>query len=252
MSFNGKVVLITGAGDGIGKDTAILFAKKGAKVAINDLDAKKGNATLERVKEEGAQACFIQGDVSDVKQVKKIVEGVTEAFGQIDILVNNAGICTGGRVDNTSEEDFDKMMAVNVKGVFFLSKYVVLEMKKHGGGAIVHIASIAAVKGTRDRAAYAASKGAIISLTKSMAIDYIKDNIRVNCICPGTTHTPSLEARILASENPEATRADWTARQPVGRFGKTEEIAQSVLFAASDEVAFMHGSILAIDGGESI
>jgi len=252
MLFTEKVVLITGSGDGIGKDTAILFAKEGAKVVINDLDSKKGNLALERVKEEGTEAIFIQGDVSNTIEAKKIVDETVKAFGRIDILVNNAAICPAGRVDNTSEKDFDKAMAVNVKGVFFVSKYSVLEMVKQGGGVIVHISSIAAIKGTRDRAVYAATKGAIIALTKSMAIDYIKENIRVNCICPGTTHTPSLEARIQATEDSEATRADWIARQPMGRFGKSEEIAHAILFAASDEVSFMNGSVLSIDGGESI
>jgi NAD(P)-dependent dehydrogenase (short-subunit alcohol dehydrogenase family) len=252
MLFTNKVVLITGAGDGMGRDTAILFAKKGAKIVINDLNPKNGNITLERVKSEGAEAIFVQGDVSDTADAERIVAEAVKAFGRIDILVNNAGIVPVGRVDNTSEKDFDKVMAVNVKGVFFMSKYSVLEMKKQGGGIIVHIASIAAIKGTKDRAAYAASKGAIIALTKSMAIDYIKENIRVNCICPGTTHTPSLEARIQATEDPEATRLDWVARQPLGRFGRGEEIAHAVLFAASDEVAFMDGTILSIDGGESI
>lgn len=252
MLYTNKVVLITGAGDGIGKATAILFAKKGAKIVINDLNSKNGNDTLEKVRSEGAEAIFVQEDVSDTAAVKRIVEEAVKAFGRIDILVNNAGVVFAGRVDNTSEKDFDKTMAVNVKGVFFISKYSILEMKKQGGGVIVNIASIAAVKGIKDRASYSASKGAIISLTKAMAIDYIKDNIRINCICPGTIHTPSLEARILATEDPEATRVDWISRQPIGRLGKPEEIAHAILFAASEEVAFMDGTILYIDGGEAI
>lgn len=252
MSFSKKVVIITGAGDGIGKETAILFAKKGARVVINDIDSKKGNLVLDRIKSEGTEGIFIQGDVSNVADVKKIVEKTVKAFGRIDILVNNAGVVFGGRVDNTSEKDFDKTMAVNVKGVFFLSKYCILEMKKQGGGVIVNVSSVAAVKGIRDRASYSVSKGAVLSLTKAMAIDYIKDNIRINAVCPGTTHTAALEARIQASEDPEATRADWTRRQPIGRLGKPEEIAHAILFAASDEVSFMDGASICIDGGETI
>jgi NAD(P)-dependent dehydrogenase (short-subunit alcohol dehydrogenase family) len=252
MSFCKKVVIITGAGDGIGKETAILFAKNGAKVVINDINSKKGNLTLERVKSEGAEGIFIQGDVSDISDAKKIAEETVKAFGRIDILVNNAGVVFGGRVDNTPEKDFDKTMAVNVKGVFFLSKYCILEMKKQGGGVIVNVSSVAAIKGIKDRASYSASKGAVLSLTKAMAIDYIRDNIRVNAVCPGTTHTAALEARILASENPEATRVDWINRQPIGRLGKPEEIAHAILFAASDEVSFMDGASIIIDGGETL
>ena len=253
MLFTGKVVLITGAAAGIGKATAILFAKKGAKVAVNDYITLKGeDSTPERIKAEGAEAIFVHGDVSNAADAERIVAETVKAFGRIDILVNNAGVVPSGRVNNTSEEDLDKALAVNVKGVFLMSKYTVLQMKKQGGGVIVHIASVAAVKGVRDRAAYSASKGAVKSLTKAMAADYIKENIRVNCVCPGTTHTAALEARIQASEDPEATRADWISRQPMGRFGKDEEIAHAVLFAASDEVAFMNGTSIHIDGGMTL
>ncbi len=253
MLFTDKVVLVTGAAAGIGKATAISFAKKGAKVAVNDYIVLKGeDNTVEKIKAEGADAVFIQGDVSKSAEAERIIKETVKAFGKIDILVNNAGVVPSGRVDNTSEEDLDRTLAVNVKGVFLMSKYAVIQMKKQGGGVIVHIASVAAVKGVRDRAAYSASKGAIKSLTKAMAADYIKDNIRINCVCPGTTHTAALEARIQASEDPEATRADWIARQPMGRFGKDEEIAFAVLFAASDEASFMNGASIHIDGGMTI
>lgn len=253
MVFTDKVVLITGAASGIGEATAILFAKNGAKVVVNDFISLKGeDSTPEKVKAEGAETIFIQGDVSSAADAKRIIAETVKAFGRIDILVNNAGVVPSGRVDNTSEEDLDKALAVNVKGVFLMSKYAVLQMKKQGGGVIVHIASVAAVKGVRDRAAYSASKGAVKSLTKAMAADYMKDNIRINCVCPGTTHTAALEARIQATNDPEATRADWIARQPMGRFGESEEIAHAVLFAASDEVSFMNGTSIHIDGGMTI
>lgn len=140
-------------------------------------------------------------------------------------------------------------MKVNVKGVFLVSKYAILEMKKAGGGVIVNIASVAALKGIADRSGYSASKGAVLSLTRAMALDYIKDNIRVNCVCPGTTYTPALEERMQALPDPEAARAAFIARQPMGRLGKDEEIAQAVLFASCDEAAYMNGSIISIDGG---
>ena len=252
MSFKDKVVLITGGGDGIGKDTAILFAKKGAKLVINDINLKKGNNTLKKLKSMGAEAIFIKRDVSNAADAEKIVKETVKAFGRIDILINNAAFTPFGRVDDTSEKDFNKAIAVNVRGAFFVSKYSIFEMKKQGRGIIVNISSVVAIKGIRERAAYAASKGAIIALTKSMAIDYIKENIRVNCICPGTTYTPSLEDRIQASKDPELTRAEMVARQPLGRLGRSDEIAHAILFTASDEVAFMNGSTIVIDGGISI
>lgn len=253
MNFTDKVVIVTGAAAGIGKATAILFAQKGAKVAVTDYVTLKGDdSTLEIIKAAGGKAIFIQGDVTSSADTERIIAETVKAFGRLDILVNNAGVVLSGRVDNTSEEDLDKTLAVNVKGVFLMSKYAVLQMKKQGGGIIVNIASVAAVKGVKDRAAYSASKGAVKSLTKAMAIDYIRENIRINCICPGTTLTDALESRIQSSEDPEATRADWINRQPMGRLGKPEEIAHAVLFAASDEVAFMNGASIHIDGGMTV
>jgi NAD(P)-dependent dehydrogenase (short-subunit alcohol dehydrogenase family) len=252
MNFIGKSVLITGSGSGIGRASILLFAEKGAKVAINDISAEKGNETLALVKKAGGQGVFIQGDVSISEQAERIVKETVQAFGKLDILVNNAGIVLHGRIDNTSEQDFEKTIQVNVKGPFLLSKYAVLEMKKAGRGVIVNIASVAALKGTQNRCAYSISKGAIISLTKSIAIDFIKDNIRVNCICPGTTFTQGIAERTKATPDPDATMAELIARQPMGRLGKEEEIASAVLFAASDEAGFMTGSVINIDGGATL
>ncbi|MEW6424741.1 MAG: glucose 1-dehydrogenase [Bacillota bacterium] len=252
MRFFDKAVLITGAGSGIGRAAAILFGRNGAKVAVNNLSPKKGEKTFELVKNEGADCIYVPGDVSSAADAERMVKETVRAFGKIDILVNNAGVVLPGRVDNMSEEDFTKTMNVNVKGAFLVSKYAVLEMKKAGGGVIVNVASIAALKGIPDRSAYSASKGALVSLTKAMAIDYINDNIRVNCVCPGTTLTEGLEERIRASADPEAARAGFCARQPMGRLGKEEEIAQAILFACCDEAAFMTGSVITIDGGATL
>ncbi|MBS3872409.1 MAG: glucose 1-dehydrogenase [Firmicutes bacterium] len=250
MDFRDKVALITGAGAGIGRKTACLLAARGAKVAINDLpNSPGGQETLRLVQAAGGTGIFVGGDVSRVLDAERMVGETVAAFGKIDILVNNAGIVLPGRVDNTSEDDFDRTMRVNVKGAFLVAKYATLEMKKAGGGAIVNIASVAALKGITDRAAYCASKGALVSLTRAMAADYLKDNIRVNCVCPGTTLTPSLEDRIQAHPDPSAMRAEFISRQPMGRLGRDEEIAQAVLFACCDEAAFMNGSIVSIDGG---
>jgi len=252
MPFAGKSVLITGAGSGIGRATALLFAKSGARVAINNVSLQKGNEVMELIKSIGAEACYAPGDISVAETARAVVEKTVTAFGKLDILVNNAGIVIGGRVDNTSEEDLDRTLRVNVRGTFLVSKYAVQEMKKRGGGVIVNVASVAAIKGIPDRAAYSASKGALVSLTKAMAADYIKDNIRVNCVCPGTTFTEGLAERIKASPDPEAALAEFVRRQPMGRLGKEEEIAHAILFAACDDAAFMTGSIITIDGGASI
>jgi len=250
MDFRDKVVLVTGAGAGIGRKTAVMFAERGAKVAVNDLpNSMGGQETLRMVQVESGAGIFVGGDVSLAQDAERMVRETIEAFGKLDILINNAGIVLPGRVDNTSEDDFDRTMRVNVKGAFLVAKYATLEMKKAGGGAIVNIASVAALKGITDRAAYCASKGALVSLTRAMAADYLKDNIRVNCVCPGTTLTPSLEDRIQAHPDPSAMRAEFISRQPMGRLGRDEEIAQAVLFACCDEAAFMNGSIVSIDGG---
>ncbi|HYB22108.1 MAG TPA: glucose 1-dehydrogenase [Thermodesulfobacteriota bacterium] len=252
MRFQRKVVLITGAGVGIGRAAAVQFGKEGAKVAVNSLTPSNGMETLRLIKEAGGEGIYIQGDVSKAADAKRMVEETVKAFGRLNVLVNNAGIVLPGRVDNISEEDWDRTMAVNLKGVFLVSKYAIPEMRKIGGGVIVHNASAAAIKGVKERGAYSASKGGVWALTKAMAADYLSENIRVNCVCPGTIHTPSLERRIQAFPDPEKARADFIARQPMGRLGKDEEIAAAILFAASDEAGFMNGTTIAIDGGMTI
>jgi len=251
MNFKDKVVLITGAGAGIGRTTAIMFAEKGAKVVVADR-SQKGLETVDMIKKAGCEAIFVQGDISVASDAENMVKEAVKTFGRLDILVNNAGIVLGGRIDDTTEEDFDKTMSVNVKGTFLVSKYAVLEMKKTGGGVIVNVGSIAGLKGITNRCAYSASKGAVISLTRAMAIDLIKDNIRVNCVCPGTTYTQGLAERINAAPDPDAMLAEFVSRQPIGRLGKEEEIAFAILFACCDEAAFMNGSIITIDGGATI
>lgn len=252
MRLQGKVALITGAGVGIGRATAILFAKEGAKVGINSLTPDHGEETLRRVREAGGEGIYIQGDISRAADAERAVAETVRAFGKLDILFNNAGIVIPGRIDNTSEEDWDRTMAVNLKGVFLASKYAVRQMQRNGGGVIIHNASVVALKGVKDRAPYTASKGGVWALTKAMAADYIGEKIRVNCICPGTTYTPSLQQRIDSSPDPEAALANFISRQPMGRLGKEEEIAAGVLYLASDEGAFITGATLLIDGGMSI
>jgi NAD(P)-dependent dehydrogenase (short-subunit alcohol dehydrogenase family) len=252
MRFGGKVVLITGAGVGIGRAVAVRFSKEGAKVAVNSLTPSNGMETLRLLTKAGGEGIYIQGDVSKDADAERMVGETVKMFGRIDILVNNAGIVIPGRVDNTSGEDWDRTLAVNLKGPFLVAKHAIGEMRRIGGGVIVNNASVVALKGVKDRAAYTASKAGLWGLTKAMAADYLADGIRVNCVCPGTTDTPSLERRIQAFADPERAKADFIARQPMGRLGTDEEIAAAILFAASDEAAFMNGATIAIDGGMTI
>ena len=252
MRFVDKVVLVTGAGSGMGRATALLFAKEGAKVIVNDLVSKRGEETLAMIKESGGEGIFLQSNVTQAAEVEAMVQKALEAYGRIDILINNAGVIVPGAVDTMSEADFDKAFDVNVKGVFLVSKYTIPAMKKAGGGVIVNMGSVAAFKGYADRSVYCASKGAVVSMTKAMAMDYLKDNIRVNCVCPGTIYTPALEERIQDSADPEATKKALIARQPLGRLGTDEEIAHAILYVASSEAAYMIGSALIIDGGATL
>ncbi|MEW6751994.1 MAG: glucose 1-dehydrogenase [Candidatus Latescibacterota bacterium] len=251
MKLDNKVALITGASVGIGKETALLFAREGARVAVNS-QSDRGQAVVDEIHRTGGRAVFVRGRVEEPGEARSLVEGTVAAFGRLDILVNNAGIVLPGRCDNTTLEDYERTMAVNVRGVFLVSQAAVLQMQKQGGGVIVHNASVAATKGLKDRFAYTASKGAVWALTKAMAMDYIRENIRVNCVNPGTTLTPSLEGRIAAFADPVAAKQQFIERQPMGRLGTPQEIAAAILYLASDEAGFTTGATLAVDGGLTI
>lgn len=252
MRFAGKVVLITGSGAGIGRAAALAYVREGAKVVVNSQSRESGMQTLALVRDAGGTGLLIQGDVSLAEDARRLVEGTVDAFADLDILVNNAGIVLPGRIDTISEDDWDRTFAVNVKGAYLVSRHAVAVMREKGGGVIVNVASVAAQKGLPDRAAYSASKGALLSLTKAMAKDHLAENIRVNSVCPGTISTPSLEARLAAFADPEKARAEFVARQPMGRFGTDAEIAAAILYASSDEAAFMTGENISINGGMTI
>jgi len=251
MRLSGKTALITGAGAGIGRAAALLFAKEGAVVGVNSRSAG-GQAVAEEILASGGCAAFFQGDVSREEDARRVVGGMLAAFERLDILVNNAGIVLPGRADNTEAEDWDRTMAVNARGVFLMSKYAVPAMKRTGAGVIVNIASVAALKGLKDRAAYSASKGAVVALTRQMAAEYMADGVRVNCVCPGTVDTPSLEGRIQAFADPAQARRDFESRQPLGRLGLPGEIAEAILLAASPAAGFMTGAVIVIDGGMTV
>jgi len=250
MNFQDKVVLITGAGSGIGRKAAIMFAERGAKVAVNDISLERGSETVTLIQSEGNEAVFVAGDVS--KEAQKIVEETVRVFGGLDILVNNAGVVPYGNVEETSEEDFEKTMAVNVKGPLLLSRYAVQEMKKRGGGVIVNVSSEAGLIGIPRRCVYSVSKAALLGLTRSLAVDYVDYGIRVNAVCPATTYSQGLAERIKASPNPDEMLQRMMARIPMKRLGKEEEIAFAILFAACDEASFMTGSVINIDGGSTM
>lgn len=252
MGFQNKVVIVTGAGVGIGRAAAVLFAQKGAKVVVNSITPANGEETLRQVRQAGSEGIYVRADVSKPEDCKRIVDKAMAAFGRVDVLVNNAGIVLRGTIDDTTLADFDRTMDVNVKGTLLMCQLVVPIMRSQGGGSIVNTASVLATKGAKDRIAYSASKGAVLSLSRAMAAELIRENIRVNCVSPGSTYTPSLEARINASPDPAAALRDFQARQPMGRLGEASEIAQAILFAADEEAGFLNGHDLVIDGGSRI
>jgi len=249
MRLAGKVAIITGAGVGIGRSTALLFAKEGAKVVVADYDSERGVETVGIIREDGGEATFIQVDVSKAADIERMVRTTVETYGKLDILVNNAGIYTQADAVEMTEEDWDRILDVNLKGVFLCSKYCIPEIIKGGGGSIVNIGSEAGIVGIKNQVAYNVSKSGIIALTKSTAIDFAAHNIRVNCVCPGTTETPLVKAALERAPDPAAARRALEEVRPANRLGRPEEIAAGILYLASDESPYATGSILSIDGG---
>jgi len=248
MKLEGKVAIVTGAGAGIGEATALLFSQNGAKMVCTDI-LDTGIRIASTIQTLGGESIFVKGDISETDVARQIVSETIDAYGQLDVLVNNAGIVIPGRVDNTTPEDWNRTMAVNVRGVYLLSKFAIPHLRETRG-AIVNVASAVALMGAKDRAAYSASKGALVALSRAMAVDYMEDKIRVNCICPGTTDTPSLKDRLSKFPDPEAARKQFIERQPLRRFGRPEEIAEGILYLATAE--FCTGTCLSVDGGMAI
>ncbi|MFJ5766149.1 SDR family NAD(P)-dependent oxidoreductase [Lysinibacillus sp. NPDC093210] len=250
MRLQGKVALITGGGSGIGRSTALLFAAEGAHVIINDVHKENGEGTVKDIQHNGGSATFYHADVTIPEAVKEMVEHITKQFEKIDILFNNVGISNVGRIDEVEPDVWDKVMSVNVKGVYLPTKYIVPHMMEQKGGCIINMSSCAAEIGLKQRALYSATKGAILSLTKAMQVDYAPYNIRVNALLPGTIFTPFVENYLKnAYDNPQAAIASIKTRQLSGELGKPEDVAKAALFLATDESSFMMGSPLYIDGG---
>ena len=245
MRISDKVAIITGAASGIGRTTAILFAKEGGKVVVADQNEAGGDETVDLIRTDGGQAIFTHVNVTSATDIQGMVKTTIDTYGKLNILVNNAGIAIRLPVVDLPEEDWDRSIDVNLKGIYLGSKYAIPEMIKNDGGAIVNIASIYGLVGGRTRAAYAASKGGVVNLTRSIALDYALYKIRVNCICPGFVNTPLLK-NILKTQEEYQALADL---HPIGRLGEMLEIAHGVLYLASDESSFVTGIALPIDGG---
>jgi NAD(P)-dependent dehydrogenase (short-subunit alcohol dehydrogenase family) len=247
--FQNKVVLVTGAGSGIGRATALAFAREGAAVAVADVSTAKAEAVVAETKAAGGRAVPLSCDVSRPEDCTRAVRETEAALGPLDILVNNAGIGTSGTVVTTDEATWDRLMAVNVKGTYLMSRAALAVMLPRKRGVILNAGSIAGLRGVPDRAAYVATKFAVVGLTKAMAIDHVRDGIRVNAVCPGTTMTPWIDERLKEAPDPKSAMAALVARQPMGRLGTAEEMAAIYLFLASDESAFTTGATLVADGG---
>lgn len=252
MRLEGKVALVTGAGSGIGRATAELFAKEGAKVAVVDLSEEAGEPTVESIRELGGDSIFIRADVSNADDVAAMIGKTVDEWGRIDILYNNAGIPMGATpIEDVDDASFDRTMAVNVRSVHLGVKHAVPHMKQQGGGVILNTASTAGIRPRPNMSAYAASKGAVIALTKALALELAPFKIRVVSINPVATDTPMLES-FFGTSDPVEARSRFLSTIPMGRFNEATDIANAALYLASDEAYMVTGTAFEIDGGRDI
>ena len=249
MRLNGHRAIVTGGASGIDAAIVEAFVQEGAMVALADLEEPSSSTAAESDTGEREQAFFLPVDVSDHGSVRDMIGEAVDRLGGLDILVNNAGIGTPGKLLDTHYDDWAKMMAVNLTGTFLVSKHALPHLLTSGGGSIINMASAAGLKAVRDRAAYCATKGGVISLTRSIALDYVDQGLRCNAICPGTVDTPWVERMVSQYPDPEAARASMVARQPMGRLGRPDEIAQAAVYLATPAAEFVTGTCLVIDGG---
>ncbi len=245
--YEDKVVLITGGSQGIGRTTAIAFAQAGAKVMIADIDADAGSDTVHTITSVGGTASYITADVGSEDEVRDMIDAAVAQFGGLHIAVNNAGVGGAmGALHEADEETFDRVMQVNVKGVWWCMKYEIPALIRSGGGSIVNIASIAGLVGFRGNAIYAASKHAVVGMTKSAALELATNSVRVNAICPSFINTPMVTEMV---EDDERLERGVQVASPMRRMGRPEEVAESILWLASDKASFVNGVAFAVDGG---
>lgn len=242
-----EVALVTGGGSGIGRATAMAFARKGAKVVVADVQADDGKATAQQIQRDGGEALFVQTDVSQPAQVEFLIETIVDSYGRLDFACNNAGIeGEAAPTADCTEENWDRVLNINLKGVWLCLKHEIRQMLKQGGGAIVNMSSVAGLVGSENVPAYAASKHGIVGLTRTAALEYADDGIRVNAICPGVIHTAMIERFTGGDKELQEGLAE---DQPLGRMGKPQEIADVVTWLCSDSASFVTGHAMAVDGG---
>jgi NAD(P)-dependent dehydrogenase (short-subunit alcohol dehydrogenase family) len=254
LGMKDKIVIVTGGGAGVGRAAAHAFAEAGARVTIADVNRDTGEETVRKIEFAGGKGVFVEADISTSAGASKIVSTSVAHFGGIDVLFNNAGIqpiASYANAENLSEDVWDQVMAVNVKGAFLMAKNAIPEMKRRGGGVIINNVSVQGLQSQKLVPAYAASKGALLSLTRNLALDYAEHNIRVLAVCPGTVDTPLLwgVARHFFPQDTASAIATLGSKHPLGRVARPEEVAQVVVFLASEGASFMTGSHVCIDGG---
>jgi len=246
MRLKDKVAVITGAGGGLGSVAANRFCLEGAKVVVNDINADRGQKVVNDIKESGGNAVFVEADIRKVEECKKLIKSAVDAFGRVDVLFNNAGLELMKSLHEYSEEDYESVVGLHLKGSFFCIRYVLPVMMDRGGGSIINMGSIAGLSGFIKEAAYCAAKGGLVNLTRYVALEYAPYNIRCNCICPGVVATEMI-GRVM-EQDPDLVQKS-VDMHPMGRMAKPEEIADATVFLASDEASFITGVSLPVDGG---
>jgi NAD(P)-dependent dehydrogenase (short-subunit alcohol dehydrogenase family) len=249
MRLQGKVAIVTGAASGIGRASAITFAREGAKVVVVDIDECNGEATVATIAAGGHDALFVRTDVAAEADIRRVVEKTIAHWGKIDILFNNAGVVLVKPLEEMTEDEWDRVMSINVKAAFFAIKHTVPHMRAAGGGVILNTGSIASFTGQLGTPVYSASKGAIALLTKSLALDFGRDGIRVNCICPGITDTPMLREHMGQGDEGEANIRTRLSRVPLGQILTPEDVARAALYLVSEDSAGITGVLHVVDGG---